>query len=62
MVESTALTELCHVVNTAEEFRERISMLYHQKFTAEEKEFRKNILHQHFSNEASAKQMVKSLS
>jgi hypothetical protein len=61
MVDSTALTELCHVVNTAEEFRERISMLYHQKFTAEEKEFRKKVLQQHFSNEANATQMVKQI-
>ena len=59
MVEGTQLAELCQVVNTAEEFRERISMLYHQKFTAEEKEFRKKILKQHFSNEANAEQMVK---
>jgi len=61
MVESTQLTELCHVVNAAEEFRERISMLYHQKFTAEEKEFRKEILQQHFCNEANAKQMIKQI-
>jgi hypothetical protein len=59
MVESTQLAELCHVVNTAEEFRERISMLYHQKFTAEEKQFRKKVLQQHFCNEANAEQMVK---
>jgi hypothetical protein len=36
-------------------------MLYHQKFTAEEKEFRKKVLQQHFSNEANATQMVKQI-
>lgn len=61
MMESTQLAELCHVVNTAEDFRERISMLYHQKFTAEEKEFRKNILQQHFCNGANAADMIKQI-
>ena len=59
MVVGTPLAELCHVVNSAEDFRERISMLYHQKFTVEEKEFRRKILCENFSNEANAKQMVK---
>lgn len=62
MIAGTPADKLCHVVNTAEEFKERISMLYHQKFTVEEREFRKKILQQHFSNEVNAEQMVKSLS
>lgn len=59
MVAGTPLASLCHVVNTAEEFKERLSMLYHQKFMAEEKEFRKQNLYKEFSNEANARQMVK---
>ncbi len=59
MVDSTQFGELCHVVNTAEEFKERISMLYHQKFSPEEKELRKEVLLQNFSNETNAKQIVK---
>jgi len=59
MVEGTPLKNLCHIVNRAGEFKERISKLYHQKFTAEEKEFRKKILNENFSNEINAQQMVK---
>jgi glycosyltransferase involved in cell wall biosynthesis len=59
MAEGTPLGILCHIVNTPDEFKERLSMLYHQKFTIEEKEFRKKILNENFSNEANAEQMVK---
>ncbi len=59
MVAGTELSNLCHIVNTAEEFKERLSMLYHQQFTEVEKEFRKQNLSSAFSNEANAKQMVK---
>ena len=59
MVKGTSLESLCHVVHTADEFKERLSMLYHQKFTAEEKAFRQQNLYAAFSNEANAKQMVK---
>lgn len=59
MIAGTPLAALCHVVHSAEEFKERIAMLYHQKFIAEENEFRKQQLQENFSNEANAKQMVK---
>lgn len=59
MTEGTQLGMLCHIVNDADEFKERLSMLYHQKFTAEEKKFRQQSLYSAFSNETNAKQMVK---
>ncbi len=59
MIAGTPLAALCHVVNSAQEFKERIGMLYHQKFMAEENEFRNQELQENFSNEANAKQMVK---
>ena len=49
---------MCHVVNDISEFKERIQLLYHQPFTSEEKNFRKKILLNEFSNEANAKQMI----
>ncbi len=59
MAAGTRLGKLCHVVTTAGEFKERISMLYHQKFMIGEKDLRKQTLYSAFSNEANAKQMVK---
>jgi glycosyltransferase involved in cell wall biosynthesis len=58
-IAGTPVDKLCHVVNTADEFKERLSMLYHQKFTAEGKAFRQQNLCAAFSNEANAKQIVK---
>jgi len=59
MIAGTPVDKLCHVVNTAGEFKERISMLYHQRFTIAEKQFRQQNLCSIFSNEENAKQMVK---
>jgi len=59
MIEGTTLKDMCHVVNDISEFKERIQLLYHQPFTAEEKNFRKQLLLNEFSNEANAKQMVR---
>ncbi|CAN5628371.1 N/A [soil metagenome] len=59
MISGTAFDELCHVVETPDAFRERIEQLYHQPFTKEEIETRATILHHHFNNETSARQMVK---
>lgn len=58
MISGTALNEMCHVVNTADEFKERIQLLYHQPFTIEEKKFREKILQAEYSNETNAKQIV----
>jgi hypothetical protein len=57
-IAGTVLTETCHEVNTANEFKERILLLYHQPFTTEEKKFRRQILENEFSNEKNAKQIV----
>lgn len=59
MVSGTSLDELCHVVETPAAFRERVEQLFHQPFTKEEMGSRAALLHQHFNNETSAKQMVK---
>jgi hypothetical protein len=59
MISGTSLGELCHVVETAAAFRERIQQLYHEPFAQAETEARRKLLHIHFNNEASAKQMVK---
>ena len=58
MITGTALSEMCHIVNSADEFKERIQLLYHQPFSNEEKKFREKILQNEYSNEANAKQIV----
>ncbi|HRH60350.1 MAG TPA: glycosyltransferase family 4 protein [Chitinophagaceae bacterium] len=57
--EGTGLEKLCRHAGNAEEFQQVIQQLYHQPFTHEDISARKKILHRHFSNEASANQMVK---
>ena len=59
MISGTALEQMCHIVNSAEEFKERIQLLYHQPFTFDEKNFRKKILQQEFSNETNATMIIK---
>lgn len=59
MLAAASLKEVCHVAATAADFEERIRLLYHQPFTANEKDFRKKVLEREFSNEINAKQMVK---
>ena len=59
MIAGTALKDLCHIVNNAGEFEERIRLLYHQPFTLDEKKFRGKILQQEYSNETNAKQIMK---
>ena len=58
MVAGTVLKEMCHVVNSAAEFKERIQLLYPQPFSADEKKFRKKLLQAEFSNEENASQIV----
>jgi len=58
MITGTSLKDICHVVNGADEFKERIQLLYHQPFSKEEKLYRQKILHTEFSNEKNAKQIV----
>lgn len=58
MIAGTSFKDMCHVVNDAGEFSERIQLLYHQPFTAEEKNYRKQLLLNEFDNKANAKQMV----
>jgi len=58
MIAETSLQDLCHVVDTANEFKERIQLLYHQPFTTGEKKFRSNFLQTEFSNKANAQQIT----
>ena len=61
MIEGTRLAEMCHVLKSATEFKERISFLYHEPLTTAEKELRKTILPQEFCNEENAKQIIKTI-
>jgi hypothetical protein len=56
--DGSGLEELCHVAPNENTFRERVEQLYHQPFTAAEIEARKAILHNHYNNEANAKQLI----
>jgi len=58
-IEGTGLEILCHVVNSANAFRERVAQLYYQPFSGQEVKARKNILTKLYDNEANAKQIVK---
>jgi hypothetical protein len=58
MIAGNSLKDMCHVVNSAEEFKERIQLLYHQPFSKEEKLYRQKLLQAEFSNEKNAKQIV----
>jgi len=58
MVAGTAVKELCHVVNSTGEFKERIQLLYHQPFTLDEKNLRKKILQAEYSNETNARKII----
>jgi hypothetical protein len=57
-IEGTGLEELCHIVNTEEAFRERVSQLYHETFSEAEVATRRNILDKLYDNEANAKKIV----
>lgn len=59
MITGNSLKDMCHVVNSAEEFKERIQLLYHQPFSKEEKLYRQKLLAAEFSNEKNAKQIVR---
>lgn len=59
MIAGISFKELCNVVNTPNEFVERILMLYHQSFTTQDKKLRETLLQSEYSNEANAKQIVK---
>ncbi|MEP6466524.1 MAG: glycosyltransferase family 4 protein, partial [Parafilimonas sp.] len=58
MIAETSFKNLCHIVDTANEFKERIQLLYHQPFTAAEKDYRIQFLQTEFSNKENAKQIV----
>ncbi|HEX5150916.1 MAG TPA: glycosyltransferase [Parafilimonas sp.] len=58
MITGNSLKNMCHVVNSADEFKERIQLLYHQPFSKEEKLYRQKLLETEFSNEKNAKQIV----
>ena len=58
-VAGTGLAPACHTGSSANAFREIIAQLYHQPFSSEEIELRKNLLIGMFNNEANAKKQVK---
>jgi glycosyltransferase involved in cell wall biosynthesis len=58
MIDGTSLNDLCEIAETANEWKEKITTLFNQPFTADDIAKRKQLLHQHFNNEVSAKQMI----
>jgi hypothetical protein len=58
---ATSLADLCHVLDGAAAFRERILFLYHEPFTTEEKKLRKKILEREFCNEANAMRIIRKI-
>jgi len=61
MIEGVSLAEVCHVLDGAAAFSERISLLYHQAFTADEKEFRQKTLQKEFCNNENAKRIIRKI-
>ncbi len=57
-LQSTGLEEACHIAADAEDFRQAISQLYRQPFTADEVASRKNILAGHFDNAKNTQKLI----
>lgn len=59
MAYKTGVEQLCHSAEGADAFLQLTEQLYHQPFTMQETQLRKEILHKIFDNTANAAQMVK---
>jgi hypothetical protein len=57
-VDGSGLEAACHSGSTAIALRDIVAQLYHQPFTADEINLRKNLLYSQFNNEANAKKQV----
>ena len=57
-LQSTGLEEACHIAADAEDFRQAISQLYLQPFTADEAESRRSILAEHFDNAKNTEKLI----
>jgi hypothetical protein len=58
MVANTNLENLCHIAHNADEFKKQLKKLFKKDFAIQELERRIKILHENFSNEASAKKLL----
>jgi glycosyltransferase involved in cell wall biosynthesis len=58
-IDGTGLESLCYTAETAAEFAERITELYHQPFTKEAVLRRQELLLQRFSNEKNALELIR---
>lgn len=58
MVSGSGVAQLCHIADSDEALIERIQQLYHQRFSENEIEMRKQVLHQIFNNEEAATKMI----
>ncbi len=59
MVEGTGLDELCSIADGTDIIKERVEKLFHQPFTIQEIEARRNLLYDNYDNTINAKQIVK---
>ena len=57
-INGTGLESLCSIAETATEFAEKITTLYHQPFTKEAAMHRKELLLQKFNNEQNARELI----
>lgn len=57
-INGTGLESLCSIAETATEFAEKITTLYHQPFTKEAVMRRKELLLQKFNNEQNARELI----
>jgi glycosyltransferase involved in cell wall biosynthesis len=57
-VEGTGFEHLCHIADNTDHLKDLISQLYYQPFREDELNNRKQILEDHFDNEANAKKLV----
>lgn len=55
----TGLEAACHIGKSANAFKDMIAQLYHQPFTEDEIELRKQLLEKKYNNEANAKKQVR---
>lgn len=58
-ISGSGLDGLCHIANEAAEMRNLVKALYHQPFSSNENEQRKQVLESMFNNTANAEKMVK---
>ncbi len=62
MVIGTGLESLCHIANSSEEFREKVTLLMSKPFENKDLIIRKEIMNKHFSNRRNAENLISQIS